>query len=67
MDAKLKYKEHMARAASKGLEAVMELRRLRGLSPAYSTTTLHLHCRSSCRLRFQCVDARSQIQSSMGY
>ena len=34
MDAKLKYKEHIARAASKGLEAVMELRRLRGLSPA---------------------------------
>ncbi|KAF4625101.1 hypothetical protein G7Y89_g13068 [Cudoniella acicularis] len=34
MDAKLKYKEHIARAASKGLEAVMELRRLRGLSPS---------------------------------
>jgi hypothetical protein len=34
MDARLKYKEHMARAASKGLEAAMELRRLRGLSPA---------------------------------
>jgi len=33
MDAKLKYKEHIARAASKGLEAAMELRRLRGLSP----------------------------------
>jgi ribonuclease HI len=33
MDARLKYKEHMARAASKGLEAAMELRRLRGLSP----------------------------------
>lgn len=34
MDAKLKYREHMARAASKGLEAVIELRRLKGLSPA---------------------------------
>jgi ribonuclease HI len=34
MDANLKYKEHVARAASKGLEAVMELRRLRGLSPS---------------------------------
>jgi hypothetical protein len=33
MDTKLKYKEHIARAASKGLEAVMELKRLRGLSP----------------------------------
>ena len=31
MDAKLKFKEHIAKAASKGLEAVMELRRLRGL------------------------------------
>lgn len=34
MDTSLKYKEHIARAASKGLEAVMELRRLRGLSPS---------------------------------
>ncbi|GCB25479.1 putative 115 kDa protein in type-1 retrotransposable element R1DM [Aspergillus awamori] len=34
MDARLKYKEHIARAASKGLEAAMELRRHRGLSPA---------------------------------
>ncbi|KAJ5688211.1 hypothetical protein N7536_010830 [Penicillium majusculum] len=32
MDTRLKYKEHIARAASKGLEAAMELRRLRGLS-----------------------------------
>ncbi|KAI3001542.1 hypothetical protein CBS147482_6867 [Aspergillus niger] len=34
MDTSLKYKEHIARAASKGLKAVMELRRLRGLSPS---------------------------------
>ena len=34
MDTKLNYKKHIARAASKGLEAAMELRRLRGLSPA---------------------------------
>ncbi|KAJ6117870.1 hypothetical protein N7523_005788 [Penicillium sp. IBT 18751x] len=33
MDTRLKYKEHIARAASKGLEAAMELRRLPGLSP----------------------------------
>ena len=33
MDAKLKYKEHITRAATKGLEAVIELKRLRGLSP----------------------------------
>lgn len=34
MDAELKYKEHIAMAASKGLVAAMELKRLRGLSPA---------------------------------
>ncbi len=34
MDAKLKYEEHIARAAAKGLEAVLELRRLRGVSAA---------------------------------
>jgi hypothetical protein len=34
MDARPKYKEHIARAASKGLEAAMEFRRLRGLSPS---------------------------------
>src|SRR5262249_32783966 len=34
MDSKLKYKEHVARAASKGLEAAMEFRRLTGLSPS---------------------------------
>ncbi|CRG92890.1 hypothetical protein PISL3812_09965 [Talaromyces islandicus] len=34
MDTRLKYKEHIARAAAKGLEAAMELKRLRGLSPA---------------------------------
>ena len=34
MDAKPKYKEHIARAASKVLEAAMELRRIRGLSPS---------------------------------
>ena len=33
MDTKLRYKEHIARAASKGLKAAMELKRLRGLSP----------------------------------
>ncbi|KAL9561366.1 hypothetical protein ACKAV7_014721 [Fusarium commune] len=33
MDAGLKYKEHIARAAAKGLNAAMELQRLRGLTP----------------------------------
>lgn len=34
MDTRLKYKGPIARAASKGLDAAIELRRLRGLSPA---------------------------------
>ncbi|KAJ9481395.1 hypothetical protein VN97_g12085 [Penicillium thymicola] len=34
MDTRFKYKEHIARATSKGLGAAMELRRLRGLPPA---------------------------------
>ena len=33
MDAGLKYKEHIAQAATKGLNAAMELQRLRGLTP----------------------------------
>jgi hypothetical protein len=33
MDTKLRYKEHIAMAASKGLNAAMELKRLRGQSP----------------------------------
>jgi len=34
MDSKLKYREHVIRVASKGLEVALELKRLRGLSPA---------------------------------
>jgi hypothetical protein len=34
IDSRLKYKEHIARAASKGLEAAMEPRQLGGLSPS---------------------------------
>ncbi|KAF5256557.1 hypothetical protein FOXYS1_12962 [Fusarium oxysporum] len=34
MDSGLKYKEHIALAAAKGLKVVMELQRLRGLTPA---------------------------------
>ena len=39
MDAKLQFKQHIAKAATRGLEAVMNLRRLRGLSPS---TARHL-------------------------
>ena len=34
MDSKLKYRQHIAHAAFKGLEAALELKRLRGLSAA---------------------------------
>ena len=34
MDSKLKHKEHIAMAASKSLEAALELKRLRGPTPA---------------------------------
>lgn len=34
IDIRLKYKEYITRAASKGLETAIELRRLRGLSLA---------------------------------
>lgn len=34
MDSRLRYPEHMARAATKGLQAAMALKRLRGLSPS---------------------------------
>lgn len=34
MDLELRYKQHIAKAATKGLKAAMALKRLRGLSPA---------------------------------
>jgi hypothetical protein len=34
MDTRLKYKEHIARTVSKGLEAVIKLQHLRNLSPS---------------------------------
>lgn len=34
MDSRLRYQEHAARAATKGLQAAMALKRLRGLSPS---------------------------------
>ncbi|KAF4230065.1 hypothetical protein CNMCM8980_005994 [Aspergillus fumigatiaffinis] len=59
MDARLKYKEHIARAASKGLEAAMELRRLRGLSPA-TARQLFTSTVAPVGLRLECLDARLQ-------
>lgn len=34
MDTRLRYQEHTARAATKGLQAAIALKRLRGLSPS---------------------------------
>ena len=34
MDSRLHYKQHIARAATKGLEVAMELKRLKGLAPS---------------------------------
>jgi hypothetical protein len=51
MDARLKYKEHIARAASNGLEAAMELRRLRGLSPATKVGYSHRRWPTRARIR----------------
>ncbi|KAK1973326.1 hypothetical protein LZ30DRAFT_743918 [Colletotrichum cereale] len=34
MDTKLHFEQHVAEAATKGLETVLELRRLKGLSPS---------------------------------
>ncbi|KAK7583226.1 hypothetical protein V3481_012568 [Fusarium oxysporum f. sp. vasinfectum] len=34
MDSRLHYKQHMARAATRGLEAAMELKRLKGMAPS---------------------------------
>jgi hypothetical protein len=34
MDSELRYKQHIARAATKGLKAAMALKRLQGLPPA---------------------------------
>ncbi|KAF4337193.1 reverse transcriptase [Fusarium beomiforme] len=34
MDSRLYYKQHIARAATKGLEAAMELKRLKGMAPS---------------------------------
>ncbi|KAG6983783.1 RNA-directed DNA polymerase from mobile element jockey [Fusarium oxysporum f. sp. conglutinans] len=34
MDSRLHYKQHIARAATKGLEAAMELKRLKGMAPS---------------------------------
>jgi hypothetical protein len=34
MDSRLHYKQHIARAATKGLRAAIELKRLKGIAPS---------------------------------
>ena len=57
MDSRLKYKQHIARASTKGLEAAMELKRLRTFF-GDSKSTIHIHGGSAGRLRVECVNAR---------
>ncbi len=64
MDSRLRYKEHIARAASKGLEAAMELKRLAGVS---SPTARQLYGRPGGRLRLQCLDARVQVAGTLAH
>jgi hypothetical protein len=61
MDAGLKYKEHIARAATKGLKAAMELQRLRGSYSEDSETAIHSHGGPGGGLCFKCMDARMQV------
>ncbi|KEZ43351.1 hypothetical protein SAPIO_CDS4807 [Scedosporium apiospermum] len=55
MDARLKYKEHPARAASKGLEAALEPKRLKGLSPAIGL----------CMTVDECIDAYTALSDKV--
>ncbi|EAQ85323.1 hypothetical protein CHGG_09337 [Chaetomium globosum CBS 148.51] len=57
MDAKLRYKEHIARAASKGLSAAMELETAQWSIPGYGAAAVHRHGRASGGLRIQRLDA----------
>ncbi|RKK24129.1 hypothetical protein BFJ67_g16781 [Fusarium oxysporum f. sp. cepae] len=49
MDSRLHYKQHISRAATKGLEAAMELKRLKGMAPSTTRqlfTAVHRRIRS---------------------
>lgn len=61
MDIGLRYREHIARAATKGLEAAMELKRLRGLTRAtarqlYTATVAPVVDYASNVWRHRCKD-----------
>ncbi len=66
MDAKFKYKEHIARAASKGLKAAMELKRLRGLSPLTARqlfTSMVMTSPRRCCMAWLCLGPQSSKPS----
>ena len=66
MNAKLQYKQHIAEAATKGLEAVMNLRRLRDLSPLtarhlFTATVAPVMDYASNVWMYGCVDRTMKI------
>ena len=66
MDTKLKYKEHIARATSKGLEASMALKRLKCLSPAtarqlFTAMVVPVVDYASNVWRHACIDRRAKM------
>ncbi len=67
MDAGLKYKEHIAQAATKGLNAAMELQRLRGLTPRTARQLFIATVAPDRGLRLKRMDARMQVQNSQPY
>lgn len=67
MDAELKYDKHVARAAAKGLEAVLELRRLTGSFGSNSTAAVHVYGCPDGGLRLERVDARLQGQTRQAH
>lgn len=66
MDTRLKYKEHIARASSKGLEAAMQLRRLKGLTPStarrlFTAMVAPIVDFASNVWRHACIDRRAKM------
>jgi hypothetical protein len=66
MDSRLNYKEHIARASSKGLEVAMTLKRLKGLSPAtarqlFTAMVAPVVDYASNVWRHACIDKRAKM------
>lgn len=65
LDARLRYQEHTARAATKGLQAAMALKRLRRLAVS-DTQAVQRDGSTGGRLRIVCMDARQDSQRGEG-